>query len=98
MRSRFAAYAMGKVAYIMQTTTDQRSDTDVWRSEIKRFSELTTFSNLSIDRVEPGDTVAFVTFTATLTQQGHDVSFTERSRFVRGDRWTYKDGERVQSS
>ena len=38
-----------------------------------------------------------VTFRATLTQQGLDVSFVERSRFVRENgRWRYVDGDRIE--
>ena len=96
MRSRYAAYALGKSRYIMETTASQREDRDVWRAEIERFSAGTRFTGLEILSVEPGEEVAFVTFRAGLEQAGQDASFTERSRFVRRGRWLYESGERIE--
>jgi SEC-C motif-containing protein len=95
MRSRFAAYAMGKAPYILETSGEPRQDEALWLSEVVRFAENTQFTGLTIVNVEPGEKVAYVTFRAELQQLGQDVSFTERSRFERTDRWRYVSGERL---
>jgi len=94
MRSRFAAYAMGNVDYILATTHPQgehhRDDTEAWRTDVLQFCKATTFSGLEI--LDAGDT--FVCFHATLQQGGADVSFTEHSTFAKHDgRWAYVSGE-----
>lgn len=102
MRSRFAAYALGRTDYIMATTEPGgpqfQADTTRWAAEIERFSAHTRFVALAILDASPADgPEATVTFCATLEQQGQDASFTERSRFVRGadGRWRYHSGTRV---
>ena len=94
MRSRYAAYALGKVRYIQETGED-RDDRDVWAEEIRRFCAQVSFVGLAILSVEPGDEVAYVTFRAELQAAGHDVGFSERSRFELRDRWRYVAGERL---
>jgi SEC-C motif-containing protein len=99
MRSRYAAYAKGLVQYILETTAPgpmRQEDEASWREEVRRFSDATRFSGLSITEHSESEDEAFVTFHCTLTQGGQDVSFGERSRFVRVDgRWAYHSGERV---
>lgn len=95
MRSRYAAYALGKVRYVMETTAEPPEDRESWRADIQRFCDGTRFTGLEIRSVEPGETEAWVTFHAVLDQGGRDASFTERSRFVRRERWLYESGERV---
>ncbi|MCB9669996.1 MAG: zinc chelation protein SecC [Alphaproteobacteria bacterium] len=96
MRSRYAAYALGKARYILETSGEGRSvDDPTWIEEVRRFSQGTRFTGLEILAVEPGDPVAWVTFRAHLEAAGQDVSFTERSRFERTERWRYVAGERV---
>ncbi len=81
MRSRYAAYALGLVDYIVQT---QAMEGDL--AAIESFCTQTEFRDLKIVRVEP----THVTFHATLFQGGHDLSFTERSAFERrGEGWIY---------
>lgn len=97
MRSRYAAYALGRVEYVIDTTTDdsphRRPDRDAWQRDLEHFSNHTDFDDLEIvDAGDgPGDDEAWVTFRAELNQPDGDASFTERSRFVRGDdgRWRY---------
>lgn len=88
MRSRFAAYALGKVGYIIQT---ERLEAPSRREELRRFCEQTDFLGLQImDADEIGDDSATVTFHAVLLQDGRDASFTERSLFKRErGRWVY---------
>jgi SEC-C motif-containing protein len=99
MRSRFAAYAAGDVDYILATTDPEgplhRSDRAAWAEEIRRFCALTRFERLEIRAVGPvADERGEVTFHAKLSRDGADVSFAERSVFVRRDgRWLYQSGE-----
>ena len=81
MRSRFAAYKMGLADYIIKTThsgsVHYNKDVFSWQGDILDFSSTTSFDDLKIlDSSED-----MVTFTATLTQEGKDVSFTEKSLF-----------------
>ena len=95
MRSRFAAYALGKVGYVVKTEHPQsprrQQDSVTFRKEIKQFCEQTTFVGLQIlDSVTLSEMEATVTFHAVLLQDGKDVSFTECSLFRRGNgRWLY---------
>jgi SEC-C motif domain protein len=99
MRSRFAAYALGNVGYIVRTTHPKsphaQTNQKVWRREVKSFCEQTDFLGLQILQVsEIQDDVGWVTFHAILMQAGRDASFTEKSRFERvNGRWLYHSGE-----
>lgn len=99
MRSRYSAYAVGAVDYIMATTEPDgpmdREDRDIWAEEIRLFSAHTRFEKLDVQEVSQiDDDHGEVLFHATLSRKGEDVSFTERSRFVRRDgRWLYVAGE-----
>jgi SEC-C motif-containing protein len=95
MRARFSAYALGKVAFVQDTTTHPRDDRDAWTAEIEQFCEAVEFAGLQILLVEPGDREAWVTFRADLRAGATDVGFAERSRFEHHGRWTYADGERL---
>lgn len=96
MRSRYAAYALGKVGYIIQTTHPDsllRPQNEIaWRKELQQFCRETDFVGLQIMATEQLDKqTATVTFRALLLQRGRDASFTEQSLFerVRG-RWLYR--------
>lgn len=99
MPSRFSAYALGLVNYILDTTDPEGpqwvEDRGTWVAEVRAFSASTQFRGLAIlDAPDPSDNQGFVTFRATLQREGRDVSFTERSRFVRREgRWLYHSGE-----
>ena len=95
MRSRYAAYALGKVGYIVQTTHADSplrpQNETLWRKELQRFCQETQFVGLHIVATDQLDKqTATVTFRAILLQGGRDASFTEQSLFarVRG-RWFY---------
>jgi SEC-C motif-containing protein len=98
MRSRYAAYAVGAVDYVLDTTHPDgprwRADRGAWRRDVSRFCAETAFLGLQVHGAgfDP-DGAAWVEFTARLTQNGGDASFRERSRFRphRG-RWAYLDG------
>ena len=94
MRSRYAAYALNLPEYIMGTThvgsRHWRGDTAVWRAELVGFSRATQFVGLRVLGVVEGEERGEVLFWAGLMEDGRDVSFVERSLFVReGGRWWY---------
>ncbi len=99
MRSRYAAYALGLVDYIMQTTDPDgplwRGDRLAWGEDIQRFSESTRFQGLTIqDASSDTGEWATVTFYATLRRGENDVSFGEKSTFrLINGRWHYTSGE-----
>ncbi len=99
MRSRYTAYALGQVAYLMQTThpagPHYQPDLARWQTELASFCRSTRFAGLTILSVENGEADnGWVTFTATLFQGQKDVSFTERSLFKQVEgRWLYLSGE-----
>jgi len=102
MRSRYAAYALGLVDYVMATTDPHGpqwvQDPAAWRRQIDAFRVTMRFRGLEIlDAPEPTDDIGFVTFRAALERDGADVSYTERSRFTReGGRWRYHSGEAAE--
>lgn len=106
MRSRYSAYALGLVDYLMQTIHRDhpqfRKNTAAWREELLTYCRDTRFVGLRVlassDAVA-SDTDGWVQFEATLCQEasdGEDVTLVlaETSRFVKlGQRWLYYSGE-----
>lgn len=98
MRSRYSAYALHLVDYVIDTTHPDNpqymSDRVAWRRELEAFANGTQFIFLKIFDFTDGDKIAYVTFNASLLFRGRDASFTEKSTFLKeGDRWLYKFGE-----
>ncbi|NGX31099.1 MAG: hypothetical protein K940chlam8_00459 [Chlamydiae bacterium] len=98
MRSRFSAYALGLVNYIIETThkehPDFKKDLDVWKEEIEFFCEATEFVNLKIMEKEIFQTQANVTFIAYLKQDGNSIKLFEKSLFLKeNERWLYHSGQ-----
>jgi SEC-C motif domain protein len=95
MRSRYSAYAMGLVRYIIQTTHRsnplfKKKSAEV-ENDIRLFCLETRFEGLDIIEFIDGETIAFVTFYARLHQGIKEVSFKEKSRFVKENNlWFYK--------
>jgi SEC-C motif-containing protein len=100
MRSRYVAYATGAVGHVMATTAPESphraEDAAAWREELATYCAAVTFEGLEVrDASEDGDR-GTVTFFARLRAGERDLSFGERSRFVRrGGRWWYVDGDRL---
>ena len=99
MRSRWSAYCIGEVDYIISTTDSEgpqfQADAARWGAEIREFSGATRFEKLELREVGPvvAGEPAEVLFFAKLSRGGEDVSFVERSRFVRREgRWLYHSG------
>lgn len=94
MRSRYSAYALGLVDYIIQTTHLQnplfkKKESDI-REEILQFCQSTQFTGLDIVHFIDGKKRAYVTFFAHLRQEGKDVSFQEKSLFLKvANQWLY---------
>ena len=94
MRSRYSAYKLGLVAYIIATThpdgAHYQADQARWQREIQEFCRSTRFERLQVLSAQ-GDTVVF---RATLFAGKRDVSFTEISLFCQHEgRWKYHSGK-----
>jgi len=97
MRSRYSAYALKQIDYLMTTThrdhPQYQKNTALWRKVMNDYCNNTHFLGLTIVQHEPGDTEASVTFKATLSQNGHTFVLAEKSRFKKiGRRWLYHSG------
>ena len=98
MKSRFSAFAVLIADYIIFTThennSDYISDLKSWNQDIMNFSKNTRFERLEILDFIDGEVESFVTFKATLFQDNTDISFIEKSRFLKvEDKWLYIDGQ-----
>ncbi len=98
MRSRYCAYALGIVEYIIATThpdhKDAKTPRAAWKKQIYAFCGNTTFQRLQVLSTKESEGEGYVTFTAHLLQNGSNATFTERSRFLKSSgRWAYVDGE-----
>ncbi len=94
MKSRYSAYAVGDVNYIIKTThpsnSDYLEDTKLWKKQIKDFCNSVSFDNLEILEFIDGKNEAFVTFRATLSGK----FMVEKSRFLKiNSSWLYIEGE-----
>lgn len=97
MRSRFAAYALGLVDYVLATTdpTGPQAGPDrrAWAAEVEGFCRDTRFLGLDVLGSGQDGDAGWVRFRATLEQDGRDASFVERSTFARREgRWLYVAG------
>lgn len=93
MRSRYSAYALGMIEYIMATTHPNNPDASIsladWQKGISEFAATTRFLGLKIIEFIDGDEEAFVTFEA---QFDHGV-MKEKSRFLNVEgKWLYESG------
>lgn len=98
MKSRYSAYTTSNANYIILTThennPDYSSNKTLWERDILEFCKNTNFEKLEILDFIDDDRESFVTFKATLFQNGNDISFIEKSRFLFKDgKWFYVDGE-----
>jgi SEC-C motif domain protein len=94
MRSRYSAYAKNLTMYIIETTDPNGPayfhNRQEWVKTIEQFSLQTKFEQLEILEFIDGISEAFVTFHAHLKQGFQDVSFIEKSRFVKKEgHWFY---------
>lgn len=98
IKSRYSAFSVANSDYIIFTTHQNNPDftTDLksWTNDILNFSKNTRFEKLEILEFIDGDIESFVTFKATLFQKENDISFIEKSRFLKVEGiWLYVDGK-----
>ena len=98
MKSRYCAYAVSNANYIISTSHEKNIDfsTDLnsWKKDILSFCTNTKFEKLEIIDFIEDEIESFVTFKAYLFQNNQDVSFVEKSRFLKeNDKWFYVDGK-----
>ncbi len=98
MRSRYAAFALGLGPYLVQTLAEGHADTGMAPGalalELSRVKDRRRFLGLTVhSSAEDGD-VGEVHFSARVFEKGADISFSERSTFVREEgAWRYLSGE-----
>ena len=101
MESRFSAFAVCNSEYIISTThennPDFTQDLKSWNNDILNFSQNTRFEKLQILEFIDDEIESFVTFEATLFQDKNDISFIEKSRFLKVEGiWKYVDGQFIE--
>ena len=94
MRSRYAAYALGKAEYIMKITHPEsiyfENDRKKWGGAILQFSRRTKFIKLEIEAWGEN----WVSFAAHLEENGVAFTLKEKSHFQKVDgEWLYLSGE-----
>jgi SEC-C motif domain protein len=94
MRSRYSAYALGLIEYIMASTHPNNPDATIalsdWQNSIAEFSKTTQFIGLKILEFVDREDESFVTFEA----QFNHASMKEKSRFLKiNGKWLYESGE-----
>ena len=96
MRSRYSAYALGLVDYIIDTTLPAgphwQADRASWASELRSYCQQTEFLGLTILSAPPPEPSGRgrVHFRALLCGSGRQTLQEEDSRFVHlGERWLY---------
>ena len=101
MKSRFSAFAVCNSEYIIFTTHENNhdftQDLKSWNNDILNFSKNTRFEKLEILEFIDDEVESFVTFKATLFQDKNDISFIEKSRFLKAEGiWKYVDGQFIE--
>jgi SEC-C motif-containing protein len=101
MKSRFSAFAVCNSEYIISTThennPDFTQDLKSWNNDILNFSQNTRFEKLEILEFIDDEIESFVTFEAILFQDKNDISFIEKSRFLKVEGiWKYVDGQFIE--
>jgi SEC-C motif-containing protein len=100
MRSRYSAYALNNVDYIVRTTHPRHpavsQNLNEWKEAILKFSLNTDFEKLEVVAANEQPDKATVIFIAHLKQDEEDATFTERSFFAKVDGvWYYVNGDVV---
>jgi len=94
MKSRYSAYAVGDIKYIIKTTHPENPEyqepLERWQKSIENFCKENSFLALEIESFLEDKEYAFVTFKAYLSE---GVLY-EKSRFIQNrGLWFYLDGE-----
>ena len=100
MRSRYSAYVLRNVRYIINTThrdnESYQANKGAWERTLKQFLSKADYMGLRVMSSEVNDTddEGYVSFIALLIYDGKEASFSEKSRFVKeNNKWLYVDGE-----
>jgi SEC-C motif domain protein len=98
MRSRYSAYVLGEIDYIIATHDAGGAEVD--REATEQWAKTAEWLGLEIRATEgggPDDATGMVEFVARYRDKGHDLAHHERSTFRRHDgRWRYVDGVQVK--
>ena len=94
MRSRYSAYALGCVEYIMGTTHPDgphyEADRAGWRLDLLSYCRETIFTGLEVVAGTQEDGRGTVDFRASMSQVGENMRLVENSLFLQVDgRWLY---------
>ena len=96
MRSRYSAYALKLIDYLVETThpdkrsSDLRQATSDWAEQI----ELQRLKIISVRQGQVIDKIGKIDFIVHYRQQGKELQLRELSRFKRyRSHWVYLDGE-----
>ena len=99
MRSRYAAYALGEVDYILSTHAPEATD-DVDREAIEEWASSSEWDSLEIVSTEAGDEGdddGVVEFIARYTVQGAAQAHHERATFRKEEgKWVFVEGDIVK--
>ncbi len=103
MRSRYSAYALNLIDYIIKTTHPKNpqysEDLLHWAKEIEEFSLQTGFKKLTILEFKDGASTATVTFVVDLVQNEQHRTYTEKSTFEKIEgRWLYLNGVMIDGN
>jgi SEC-C motif-containing protein len=98
MRSRYAAFALGLGAYLVETLSadhpDREHDAGALATALSRAKETQRFMGLTILESSADGDEGEVIFHARIFERGIDRSFTERSRFRKeAGGWRYTGGD-----
>jgi len=102
MRSRYTAYAVGDVGHLIRTTAPDsphaQPDVDAWTRELTAYCRSVKLHGLTVSHAEQDGDRGVVRFFARIQSGRRDVSFGERSTFVRDHGWwLYVDGVPAQA-
>lgn len=103
MRSRYAAYDLGLVVYLIQTThpdsPHREADEAAWADDLRAYCAATRFLGLTVQSAETRGDTGVVTFRALWARGGDMGALDERSTFYRvGGRWLYHDGVKPRAT
>jgi SEC-C motif domain protein len=96
MRSRYTAYALGLVDYVIDTTHPDHpawnADRATWGAELETWCNEADFIGLTVHGSGEEADTGWVSFTADYNNEGRKGALAELSRFERIDgRWLYRD-------
>jgi SEC-C motif-containing protein len=98
MRSRYSAFAAGKIDHLIRTLhpdhADRRMPPEVLGETLRATVRAYRYTGLVIEDDQESGETATVTFFAKVFERGADRSFRERSTFARtAEGWRYLSGE-----